>query len=475
MKVSVPLGLFWLWLFYPQGEAFKRISIESSNYPNLVDCVNQVITEVLAKEVPTTNILTSSAARGFAVMDFKNELLMKIFRTQQVAFRHDLSSQVTMVKSRRKRTCVLIIETFDDFIKIYLTINRKMYQLNGYYAVVLVSGEFSEVEDIFKLFWKIQIYRAIIIFEDKNATVLVKTFFPFNSTNCHGTTPVIVNRFLDGKFLYSLDKIYSDFKMKNLKKCPIRVAVANDIEPYIFAKVLHNKSYHLTGPSINLITVLSQILNFGINYTYIGPEGLLFDNGTSEGPLKAVLEGDADLTISNWWLKENRLKFFDTTNAYNSDPLHFVIPPGRSYTAFEKLIIPFSPSLWFLTLMNALVGCIVILFVMNRSEKLRNFVFGVGVNYPFLNMFIGYIGETQKFLPKRNFARFLLMMLLLYSLVLRTLYQGSYYQFLKSNRQHKKIETIEEMIANDFKFYIHNGAVDMFSGSEAIRNRFVSL
>lgn len=75
-------------------------------------------------------------------------------------------------------------------------------------------------------------------------------------------------------------------------------------------------------------------------------------------------------------------------------------------------------------------------------------------------MFTAFIGGTQRPLPKRNFARFLLMMFLIFSLVIRTVYQGAFYQLLKSNKRHKGVQSMDEIVKSDFQFFIIAGASD---------------
>jgi len=94
------------------------------------------------------------------------------------------------------------------------------------------------------------------------------------------------------------------------------------------------------------------------------------------------------------------------------------------------------------------------------------------VKYRCLNMLIGAVGGSQPVLPKRNFARFILMMFLLYALVIRTLYQGSYFKLLKSNRPKRKVQSIDEMVEKDFKFYVSNEVAELFQATAAVEERY---
>lgn len=455
-----------------QCQLAKDLEKLSSKHKILAESVDHVINEFLSKKYEITNIVTPDHS-SFAVSDFKNEFLSRSFKSLKSLFRHDISSQLTVLRHRQRRVGILLIEALDDFKEILLNFSSKIFQYSGYYIIALVEGEIQEIEEIFKLLWKTRIYNVVVMYESKPGTVRMKTFFPFNFGICNDTTPVLINTFTQGKFIKSNDKIFPK-KMNNLYNCSIRVAIANNAEPEIFIKILSNGKNDLSGRSIELMRTLSETLNFNINYSHIGPKGYVYENRTCEGPFKAVLDGDADLTISHWWLKENRLTLFEASRSYNSDPLHFVVPPGKDFTSFEKLVFPFNGSTWILVIVLNTTAFLVIFIVKMFPKTVQSFVFGTAVRYPYLNLFIGTVGGTQHILPRRNFARFLLMMFLLLSLVIRTIYNGSYYQFLKSNKHHKRVETVTEMVENDFTFYVYNGGEDLFTGMDAIKNRCVS-
>lgn len=477
MKLSL-LSLFCCVLFITirliHGD-ITAVFPEVTKYSNLSDAVNFIAQEISTLKVRQVSsiVLTCGSKESFGPQDFQNELLSKNFRTGEMLFHVYTLSNLTKLSSKRRVLAILIIETYADFIEIRKKISRGRLR-KIMYAMVLIGGEFPELEEIFKYFWSIQVSSVITLFEDKNRTVLVKTFIPFKPGNCSDISPVLINQFKDGKLTNGSANIFP-IKTRNLHKCPIRVAVSNDVEPYMFSKLLSNGTYQFSGLNFDLINTLAETVNFQVNYTFIGPDGFFYENGTSEGPLRAVLDGDADLSLSFWWLRESRLNFFDASNSYISDSLNFIIPPGSEYTTFEKLVFPFSYFLWITISVVNVVAFLVVFIVKLCSKTIQDFVFGTGVKHPYMNMYIGFMGGAQDLLPRRNFARFILMNYLLYALVIRTLYQGSYYRFLQSNRHHKRFESVKEMVENDFLFYVYEGAMDTFSGSELLRNRFDAI
>lgn len=442
----------------------------------LAEAVAEIIDKHFAARQPIINLISAASEfhEGFAIKDFLDELLHKRFKSYNLSYRQERSSKLSTLTHRRRRATVLTINRFEGLFQNFSLISSNGFKFNGYYLVVLVNGEFKEVEKIFKLFWEKQIYNVNLIFLDENKEVIVKTFMPFKRGNCNYTSPVIINRFINGSFENDVTRIYPK-KMKNLFNCPIRVAIANDTNPSLFADLLPNGSYALSGRDARLIETIAHNLNFRVNYSFIGGEGFLLENGTAEGPLKAMLDHNADLSVSDWWMKQKRLKFFDSTTSYNSDKIVFIVPPGREFTAFETLVFPFATQLWILILAWLVVGVLVIFIIRLRSKRLQSFVFGANASNPYMNLVNGFLGGAQNILPKTNFARYLLMMLLIYSLVIRTLYQASFFKLLKSNAHFKAVQTIDDIIERDYQIFVNVETSDVLSETTVLKKRFVIL
>jgi hypothetical protein len=88
-----------------------------------------------------------------------------------------------------------------------------------------------------------------------------------------------------------------------------------------------------------------------------------------------------------------------------------------------------------------------------------------------MNLLAALVGGTQSRLPKRNFARFLLILFLLFSIVIRTLYQGSFYQLLNSNQQKEPVKSLEEMMSKGFNFYSFKGFGDLLLSWKNLQNK----
>jgi hypothetical protein len=56
-------------------------------------------------------------------------------------------------------------------------------------------------------------------------------------------------------------------------------------------------------------------------------------------------------------------------------------------------------------------------------------------------------------LPGRNFARYILMVYVLFCLILRSAYLGKQFEFMFKDIRPKDVETIEELIEKNFTIY----------------------
>lgn len=293
----------------------------------LVNAVDKAINKMFSNDVTTTNIMLPERLKSFKVMDFKNDLLSRFLNITKIIFRQESSEKFVTLTKRRRRFTVFIIDTYVGFVEIYDKISSNRFWFNGFYLFVLINGDIPEIQKIFELLWKLQIYNVNVMFEDENCEIFVKTFMPFSYENCNDTSPALIKAFKDGKFLDDFQKFFPD-KMRNLHNCPLRCAISDDSRPSVLVTRFPDGSYQYGGRDIKLINTLAEDLNFKISYTFVGEEGYFFENGTAEGPLKSLLDRRADISVSDWWLKENRLRFFDSPSSYISDQIIFIIPPG---------------------------------------------------------------------------------------------------------------------------------------------------
>lgn len=437
---------------------------------SLPDVLTKVIGELWEKsDCVTMNIIQESQS-------FKNkgmsDVIMQALKDDLMDFvpiRFEMTDNLSYTPTRPKRCNIFFIETFDDFLKSFHRIKPAVFDFFSNFIFV-ITGKPEKIERMFENLWANQIVNVNVLYNTDEDSVRIETYYPFKTAKCAVNVRAIVDEFKDGRFLRNKKNLFKD-KLLNLHRCPIRVATSNNSVPYIFADKLENGSYALRGRDIEIVKTLGQYLNFVIDWVFVGPEGVLLENGTATGPFKMLLTKKADLIIADYWLKVNRLQFVDYTTPYISQQIAFIIPPGSELSSFEKFMRPLDSYVWFLLIVFTGCGFLVIYVVGRSSPKLQDFVFGTNIRKPYMNMLVAIFGGSQHILPHRNFARSLLMMFLMFCMVMRTLYTGSLYRFLQSKVYNKEAQSIDDMIERDYKFYTVPSILDLLQGQSRISKR----
>lgn len=146
----------------------------------------------------------------------------------------------------------------------------------------------------------------------------------------------------------------------------------------------------------------------------------------------------------------------------------FISGPATELSSLEKLIYPLSFYTWVCVISCFAFGYAVIFVTKLQTKSFQNFIFGRLVTHPYLNIWIAILGTTQHKLPSRNFARYLLMIFLLNSLIIRSGYQGKMFDLMQSDMKHSEPQTINQMVERDFEFYVSDIYIDLinkYSGS----------
>jgi ABC-type amino acid transport substrate-binding protein len=364
-----------------------------------------------------------------------------------------------------KRYCMIfLVDSISSFEVMNNQITSQKFKFFGVYLMLILDIKAVDLEQLFAMMWKKSIFNVYAIHEETNAVTL-STFFPFKSiSECGNTSPVILNQFINKKFTKDL---VIPAKLDNLHGCPIRVT--GSLQPTAMVKkTLSDGTVKYEGYESTFVNVLAEKMNFTlVMQIREGTDqwGDIYENGTATNSLAELVNGRADMAIGDYFLKPGRIKFLDCSDSYLNYPILLVIPKGEKLTPMEKLVRPFKQLVWILLLIAFAVGLLVIFVINHKFRQLRSFVFGEKVKQPVLNMLIVIIGSQQTVLPRRNFARFILMMFIILCLVLRSIYQGSLYQFLQSDGRHKEVQSIQDIIERGFTVLTHESHDDIINAN----------
>jgi uncharacterized protein YfcZ (UPF0381/DUF406 family) len=112
------------------------------------------------------------------------------------------------------------------------------------------------------------------------------------------------------------------------------------------------------------------------------------------------------------------------TEYYHTSAEYLAVPPGPFFNGYEKLLFPFDEPTWTLIFVTFVIAFVTIFVVNLMTNKIRNIVIGENVSMPTLNIVAHFFGCGQIVTPRRNFARFILMVFILYCLIIRTAWQS---------------------------------------------------
>lgn len=428
------------------------IGTESSLIKSLLYATSEIIKMNFRDKLENLNIIFFEAT-----IESGYELL-KVIRLKNGAdfsIRFESYKNIKTTARRKKKCNLVLLDGIESFELLNKKIIPEVFHFQGFYLFILVNGTFDEVEIIFTTLWEKNIFNVDVIYEDGDS-VKVVTFMPFDGAVCGDTSPKLVEVFRNGSFSENADSLFPN-KFSNLLNCSIHVATYED-HFTVMRKQSNDGTEELSGIDVDLLNEVSKELNFQTKIKFFNGSaawGKIFENGTATGALGAVVNRKAQIAIGRYYLDLTRRKFADSSVVYFSFPEAFVISPGMLYSDFEKLFQPFDTTVW-ICIVAILVIAFLVIFVVNvRFKMLQIIIYGEDVLHPTTNLLLAILGSSQPKLPKRHSSRFLLMVFLVFCLVLRSAYQGSLYKFLQSEKRHKSVETIDEMIEQKFDIFMY--------------------
>ena len=223
-----------------------------------------------------------------------------------------------------------------------------------------------------------------------------------------------------------------------------------------------------------LMIVLEKIMNFTMEVIVVDDNylwGQLFENGTSTGAIKMVMTGTVNLTIGYYVSSPLRNTMMSASSIYYTSSLVWVVPPGRQLTSIEKLLKPFSPTLWSAVIVVFIISFLMVFVIGWFTITIQNFVFGRNMTTPSLNIINVFFGGSLVQTPTRNFARTLLCFFMLYCLIIRSSYQGALFKYMQMDSRTPVKATVPEMIQADYHFYMFKNSYEHISNFPWISKR----
>lgn len=426
---------------------------------NLTSAVHSIIENVFLKLFTTVNVITAiEKPRDSYFLDFIESLLRKSKGYE--IYRLDNHTHIRTIKFRLKIYNTILLDSFKTFLLLERNIVTTAFNFRGYFLFVLVNGKIPEIGEIFARMFAKKIVNVNVIYEE-NDEVEIMTFTPFKANNCRNTVPVHWAKYIGNEtFDVPFKQIFPD-ELSNFRGCEIKMA-AFERCPASCIQYSAGKP-KLVGFDVEIVEAIEEALNFKLKLDILEGSEQWGDikNKTTTGAISKVVNNECDFTAGNFLLRASRVEVMDPSVVYLSFPVVFAIPLGVKLTDLEKLLRPFELVVWIFMLSFLGIGVLVIFVINWKFKKFRDFVYGTGIRHPIVNMTVAVLGGMQVKLPRRNFARFILMMFLIFCLVQRNVYQGILYIFIQSDSRHKEVQSIREMSKKNFSFYMYESYSDI--------------
>lgn len=132
--------------------------------------------------------------------------------------------------------------------------------------------------------------------------------------------------------------------------------------------------------------------------------------------------------------------------------VYFVIPPGEPFDQLEKMFMMFEVEVWLAIFFTFSIALCTILIISLMSQSVKNLVYGSNFTSPAMNLISTFLIGAQHQVPRNSFARYLLILFIIFSLIIRTCHQSLLFKLLQADLRKPRIQSLEELQEKNFTF-----------------------
>lgn len=366
-------------------------------------------------------------------------------------------SSFTQGKLKLTQSAILFLdsrEAFDELDKNVQLANKFTKKLT--FLTYIAS---TEPLAIFSEFLHFQFYLNY----DVDGSIQLSQIRLLNRPNCLQQHTQLINQF-SSKSLKWKKPVALISEFTNFNGCVLGIGSLSIAKPWSYYTLHDNGSIDAFGSTATFFRTFGKYYNITIIFTpfdYVKQRFVSLQWFPEYTPIYVPFINGLTTPMSN---PNQRVSETFFTYSYG-----FVIPHGELYTPFEKLLLPFDFDTWIWLLVFMVAGVVTIEVIKRTNKRIESFVFGRDVNTPILNLVTAIFGLGQIVLPRRNFARYLLMMFILFCLIMRTAYQGKMFEFLQKPMRKPAVKTIAEMIEKNFTLYCSHTDVEFFKSMDMFK------
>ena len=137
----------------------------------------------------------------------------------------------------------------------------------------------------------------------------------------------------------------------------------------------------------------------------------------------------------------------------------FLISPGEPYTDLERMFMMFDDALW-IAIGVTLIGAASITLSLNFvSGRVKTLIAGQGINSPTMNLISIFLNGAQVRVPGGSFARFLFILFVIWSLIIRTCHQSMLFELLQADLRKPTAKTLDEFFESNLTLFVGGDSI----------------
>ncbi|XP_055910518.1 uncharacterized protein LOC129944881 [Eupeodes corollae] len=365
---------------------------------------------------------------------------------------------------------IFIVDSIEAFRKINGLFPESFFERHFYFLIILTKHTHNlgnVIEDIFKLCYQFNVIDVILIVKHPTDGVCMFTYMLYSTNACRTVQPILYLRLKDNRELDNLKTIFPE-KLNNFFGCPVKVA-GRKLGPFLDLRGNKNNPQpvgsweNLSGVEGLLIRELASALNFQLQLLPFPKSRSYIENLTCYGSFLELQNGNADLAIGGFGGSDPSRWLFTPSIVYHSSPFVYVVR-AKELSAIGRLAKPFSIQLWIALVGVLAIGFSFIIILRFMNPVTTQYILGDKNDAPTLNFFAIILGYPVNRTPlaNRNFARYILLLLLILTLVIRNAYQGSLYEAILRDGFVRIPSGLKEIVKWNYKILI-SPEVDKFN------------
>lgn len=476
--MTLSIKIFLLLSLSQANASFELVSVPRHK-TSLTECLLEVhrryvkegkVIHVVRPLAPYQNDTSSSNLHDLILSQLSSDLKWTIM-TVHVNKRID---QIKLYLSKPQKI-IIHFSRRSEVNNIFSRIKNSYLFTTSATFLVISSVQFPDplqvASEVLEKLWRYKVLFAFVMLPnpEKPDNFSVYTWYPFENGNCgnHIHSVDLLDTCAHGKFETSKDW-NGVFRHDSFKNCSIPVGVSY-VVPLVMNSGNSSKFDDVnSGLELNLLSIVAKALNITFLYEKVADRGEIYMNGTQTGSLRLISDGKIDMAVSGYAISLVRCSYYDCSTFYFHDALKWCVPLdlSRRYNVFNIV----SSTSWLLIISIFIMVNILIWLTSHRSHVERKSYSSMG--YVLFYEFYVAMSISLSYLPKTNYLRFVLIIFIVHSFWLKTIYQTHLINVLVNPRFIQKYQTMNDIYENDLNTYLPNSALKYFRENKEVLKKW---